>query len=81
MPVKGVGVVVVVTVTVGVGEVVPVTKGTVVGVDEDVVGPVKVVVVPLGFFGLVCVVDEDVVDGVDVITPKSMSLRCSPSSR
>lgn len=60
-------------------EVVTVPKGTVVSVGEGAT-VVAVVVVLLGLVGLVDVVEEDVVD-VDAITPKSMSLRCSPSSR
>lgn len=77
--VVGVAEVVVVTV-VGVGEVVGVTKGGVVVLVPQHTTVVGVVVVPFGFVRLVDVVEEDVVDG-DEMTPKSMSRRCSPSSR
>ena len=67
-----------------VGEVVVVDVVTVVGVsvvgvpEDGTVG--SVVVVLLGFVTVVNVVEEDVVDS-DEMTPKSMSRRCSPSSR
>ena len=60
-------------------EVVPVSEGSVVLVVDDAV-VWSVVVVELGFVGVVNVVEEDVVDD-DAITPKSMSLRCSFSFR
>ncbi len=68
--------------------VVDVVPGTDVGVEgavvvvmpEDVVEVGTVVVVLVGLTTVVNVVDEDVVDS-DEMTPKSMSRRCSPSSR
>ena len=58
-----------------------VVGGEVVGmlvVDDAPFG--RVVVVLVGLTTVVNVVDEDVVDS-DEMTPKSMSRRCSPSSR